>query len=186
MSFFIPWARYANLFKIIEFFSKAKGGIDKKLFGNLFYLSFSGENSIAYDFSLYSHGIYSDQLSSDLEMLESLKALKIDEIKQRIIIGKPSELLEEKFQLDESFEKIRRKLEKVNNLLSIRGEKDLELITTITFLDQEISDEQKQKEIFHEIKPALEEGLIDNLFIWFKEFKNSFKKDHIELANENI
>jgi uncharacterized protein YwgA len=170
MSFKIPWVRYSKLFQIITFFAENKE-INKKQLNDLLFLTFIDEPRTEYDFSFYAHGIYSDQLELDLEMLENFHAISIvrDQSPKIQILDEPSFIhsSQEAFNQKEFEEK----LLKIKDLTAGRDTKELELISSLFFIEKNEKNTELQKKLLKEIKPNISKELIETSFSWFTEIQ---------------
>ncbi len=176
-----PWHRYALIAELAQRLEGKSAQFGKTSLQKMVYLLQELENvSTNYKFSLYTHGPFTAQLLGDLDLVEALGAVKIQYVlaghggyqispcsESKAIRDKAAEFLDEN----------RDAIEQVVNEFGGFSAKELELRSTIVYLDREIKRSKKSMDRGGFI------GLVKNIKPRFSE--EAIEKALVELENQD-
>jgi uncharacterized protein YwgA len=178
------WERYALMTELITRLQKVNQKIGKTILEKMLYLlQVLYKVDAGYDFEFYTYGPYSSQILNDLNQVESLKGLRVERVTDllngyKITTDIKSSFFTEKGRNFIGTNQVDQALTQLTNTFGQFSAKDLELIATIVYVDQEIKmedrrpEQQEILEVVKELKPRFSEEVINSKidFMKNKEF----------------
>jgi len=169
----IPWNRYALIADLAERLDGVSPQLGKTALQKLIYLLQElFRIDCGYNFEFYSYGTFTSQLLQDLDLIENMGAVAINPVASfpggyEIKPGPGKETLKSKAAGFLDSRDVRSALEKLVNDFGKDCAKDLELSSTIIFVDRDL-------------KRQRGETKGDDLVLLVKELKPKFSEDEIE------
>lgn len=179
-----PWDRYALMTELISRLEKVNPCIGKTILEKMLYLlQVLCKVDVGYDFEFYTYGPYSSQILNDLTQVEHWRGLKVERISDllngyKITTDSKASFFIEKGRALIDTPQIDQALKNIINIFGAYSAKDLELLATIVYVDQEIKMDENipsQEQIFEivkQLKPRFSDAEV-NLRIEFLH-KNNF------------
>jgi len=141
------WERYALMTELITRLQKVNQKIGKTILEKMLYLlQVLYKIDVGYDFEFYTYGPYSSQILNDLTQVEYWKGLKVERISDllngyKITTDTKATFFIEKGRKYIETPQIDNALNQLTTTFGQYSAKDLELIATIVYVDQEIKTE---------------------------------------------
>lgn len=179
-----PWHRYALIAELAQRLEAKSAQFGKTSLQKIVYLLQElGNVSTNYHFSLYTHGPFTAQLLGDLDLVEALGAVKVQYVPAGYggyQISPSTELKAIRDKVPEFLDENRDAIDKVVDEFGEFSAKELELRSTIVYLDRETKRSKKSLDrsgfigLVKKIKPRFSEETIEKALV--KLEKNNYLK----------
>ncbi len=170
-----PWHRYALITELAQRLEGKSAQFGKTSLQKMVYLLQElNDVSTNYKFSLYTHGPFTAQLLGDLDLVEALGAVKVQYVLSEYGGYQISPCSEWKAIRDKAaqfLDKNKDAIDRVVNEFGGFSAKELELRSTIVYLDREIKRSKKSLDragfigLVKKIKPRFSEEAIENALV---------------------
>lgn len=158
------WQKYALIIELAQRLEGRSLQFGKTMLQKMIYLLQEAFHiDCGYDFELYTYGPFSTQLLQDLDLVEHFRGVEVNPVKSitggyEISPGEKAEIIKEKGAEFLNKKNVKKAISNLINEFGNFGTKDLELRSTIIFVQRELMRQEKPsknkvKQIVKEIKP---------------------------------